>query len=130
MDCLSFVGASDVGASDVGASDDAPRYGNDFLAGRFGQRRRLPKTDSRIADAPRATVRSDPNDSVARSPAGSTRGSIFSRAKMGRRVNPRITSGDGDDAEEWVNMTGTRWTARDRHLDQDSSNIDNDYIIK
>jgi hypothetical protein len=32
------------------------------------------------------TVRPDPNDSVARSPAGSTRGSIFSRAKMDRRV--------------------------------------------
>ncbi len=51
-------------------------------------------------------VRSDPNDSVARSPAGSTlgstRGSIFSRAKMDRRVN------HGDDAGEWVNMTGTR----------------------
>jgi hypothetical protein len=31
-------------------------------------------------------VRPDPNDSVARSPAGSTRGSIFSRAKMDRRV--------------------------------------------
>jgi hypothetical protein len=49
---------------------------------------------------------------------------------MGRRVNPRITSGDGDDAGEWVNMTRTRWTARDRHLDQDSSDIDNDYITK
>jgi hypothetical protein len=50
----------------------------------------------------RSTVRSDPNDSVARSPAGSTRESIFSPAKMDRRVK------HGDDAGEWVNMTGTR----------------------
>ncbi len=50
--------------------------------------------------AVRAPVRPYPNDLVARSPAGltlgSTRGSIFSRAKMDRRVK------HGDDAGEWV----------------------------
>jgi hypothetical protein len=37
--------------------------------------------------------------------AGSTRGSIFSRAKMDRRVE------QGHHAGEWVNMTGTRCSA-------------------
>jgi hypothetical protein len=40
---------------------------------------------------------------------GLTRRSIISRTKMDRRVNPRIKSGDGDDAGEWVNTTGTRY---------------------
>jgi hypothetical protein len=39
---------------------------------------------------------------------GSTRGSIFSRAKIDRRVK------HGDDAGEWVNMTGTRCSGEPR----------------
>jgi hypothetical protein len=47
------------------------------------------------------TVRCDPNDSVARSPAGSTLGSTLGSI-FSRRVK------HGDDAGEWVDMTGTR----------------------
>jgi hypothetical protein len=54
----------------------------------------------------RLTVRSDPNDSVARSPAGSTwldpRVHLFS----GKDGSP--CQSHGNDAGEWVNMTGAR----------------------